>query len=122
MIRVVFSVMCVVLTLGCATTGQPDPVGGMSANALNGEWLLAMPAGFERLVRIEVLDQAHVALATGGNLTGKYELRGRRLVIVDPPDSRKEGTAWTIVQPDKLVLSRSPTGMGSDYTGATLTR
>lgn len=110
-----------IFTLVCALTGcaATSPV---VTNDLTGDWMLSLPAGYTYRVSLHVAGKDKVSIAKGGNLSGTFRVRGHTLTIIDPQDKRKADSTWTIVTPDKLVLTRSPHGMGSDYTGATLTR
>lgn len=76
--------LIVASVVGCASTEATRDDSQLTVEQLGGEWLLTMPAGFERPVNIEPLPPSHVVIASGGNLAGKYELNRHRMVVVDP--------------------------------------
>lgn len=110
----IFTIVCALT--GCAAT---SPV---ATDDLTDDWMLTLPAGYTYRVSVLAVSKDKIKIVTGGNLSGTFRLRGHTLTIIDPSDKRKANTTWTLATRDKLVLTRSPQGMGSDYTGAILTR
>ena len=110
---------------GCATA--PDVTrsdGEVTAEALEGEWLRTMPGGHELDIAIHAVADDQVIIATGRNLGGRYRIQGDRLVIVEPSDKRMASLTWHIKNLNEIILIDAPSAasVGSDYTGATLTR
>lgn len=98
----------------------------IDATQLAGRWLLTMPSGFLWDATLEPAGEAGlVRLQTPAtNLRGLYELRGRKLVLVQPDNPRMAGIVWELRGPNGLVLTEHPerAHVGSNYTGATLQR
>lgn len=96
------------------------------ARMLEGRWLLTMPAGFEYDAVLEpAVEYGLLRLKCGAtNHTGLYEVRGNRLVVVQPENLYLRGLAWEVKNKNSLVLVEQPNTaqVGSDYRGATLGR
>jgi hypothetical protein len=107
-----------------AAEAPPFPPAVAGEVDLSGSWTLLLPAGFRseaRLLRVWTRDYE---LVSSGVLRGTYELREGDLVVTEPSDPRFAGLVWRVTGPDRIVLIEAPEGrvMGSDYTGALLTR
>ena len=91
---------------------------------LEGEWEITLPAGFIRRLSILHLDGARYRISRSGNSSGIYELRGDKLVVVEPDDKRLTEFVWHVEDPNRMVLIESPavSKVGSDYRGAILKR
>ena len=89
---------------------------------LTGKWQLTLPAGFISTAAVSRVSVNQYRLQKTGNLSGTYELRGNELIVVMPSDARLTESTWKFKSADSLVLVKSPSGAGSDYTGATLKR
>jgi hypothetical protein len=95
--------------------------------ALQGEWQLTLPAGFEFTMTVEPHSEPHHYLLRGdkaSNLQGLYKLEGERLEMVTPKVPRIDGLVWEFSASGGLVLVEQPEGSrpGADYRGATLKR
>jgi len=92
---------------------------------LAGHWLLTMPRGFEYDAILEPGVEAGLYRLRCGavNLQGVYELRGRRLTMIQPVNSRLAGLVWEIKNKNVLLLIEhpEPSRVGSDYRNASLT-
>ena len=92
---------------------------------LSGPWRLNLPAGFEHDVELLADGQGRYRLSPGGlMMSGLYEARGDRLVLVEPRAAWNDGFEW---QHDgagglRLVSQPDPRHVGPDYRGATLKR
>ena len=120
--RMYGAVFVSMLVVGCASQRQPNNPADISAADLEGKWLLALPAGYEHVATLTATNDQHLIITTATNLSGHFRINDSTLQIIDPADERKSTTRWTIVSVDKLVLTRSPYNMGSDYAGAVLSR
>jgi hypothetical protein len=85
-----------------------------------------MPAGFEyeaTLVRVGE-DGRYRLRCRATNLSGVYELRGRRLKAVSPDNERMTGLVWEVKNRNVLLLTVHPetAAVGADYRNATLSR
>lgn len=94
-----------------------------TAPDLAGTWNLQLPGGHRGAITINAIDNNNLSLNAGGTLSGNYVVQGPHLLILTP-DKRLYMTAWQIMGKDNLLLVRAPAAadVGSDYTGATLTR
>ena len=123
-LRQLLFVLLTALTIaGCGvTTGRLLEL--PPAQRFEGEWLLTMPSGHEQKARFEMIGREQLILTTGGNLSGKYQLKGNQLVIVDPADKRFSNLAWQVKSHERLILTNAPSAsrVGSNYVGALLTR
>jgi hypothetical protein len=84
-----------------------------------------LPAGFTHTVTLTPVGGNRFRLEPKRlNSSGIYELRGDRLVIVEPNDRRLLGFAWEVRGDGRLVLVDQPpvSKTGSNYLGARLTR
>ncbi len=81
-----------------------------------------MPRHRQRQATITATDATHVTIDAGDNLSGKYVVQGKYLLILTH-DQRLRPLAWKINTPDSLTVVRSPElGDDADYTGVTLIR
>ncbi len=86
---------------------------------------MTLPAGYEHeITLVEDYPGRYRLLPRKLNSSGYYEVRGDRLVIVEPDDARLTGFEWKIMNDNTLILiEQPPLGQtGSDYLSATLTR
>jgi beta-lactamase regulating signal transducer with metallopeptidase domain len=124
---------------GSATTAVRSPVesrshwtrtGGASEQwheatpDLSGTWQLRLPSGYQHTVTFERLDELHYRLTPSHfALAGIYELRGERLVIVEPDDRRLTEFEWLVESPQQLrLLEPAVAENGGRYRGAVLLR
>lgn len=91
-----------------------------------GAWLLTMPRGFEYDATLFAGPEAGLFRLKCGalNLGGLYELKGKRLTMVQPQVERMNGLVWEVKNQNTLVLVQHPekSQFGADYSGATLGR
>jgi hypothetical protein len=89
----------------------------------SGSWRMLLPAGFEHETKMETLAGNRYRLRSpGSRFNGVYELRDRRLVIVEPEATRREGYVWEIRSPYLLTLIEHAPDLQHDYRGAVLFR
>lgn len=110
---------CLVMC-GCASL-RPN---AYSPKDLAGKWRLTLPAGATMDTNIVLRHDGNIGLRRAGNLSGIYELHNRHLIVVKPAIERLTEYVWQVKSPDLLVLVTAPpvSKIGSDYSGATLTR
>jgi len=106
---------------------SPGEKAGPAENTsdLSGDWLLALPAGFEHRVVLTDLGGGRYRLAPRSlNMSGVYERRGRELELVEPTVSRLTEFRWRAEGSDvlRLVAEPPPGKTGARYAGATLRR
>lgn len=91
--------------------------------ALEGSWRMYLPAGFEHAIVLKPLGDNRYRLEPGSlNSSGVYEVRGDRLVLVEPREPHLKGFEWSIRSPYFLTLTGQASNTGSDYLGAVLFR
>lgn len=98
---------------------------GPTTASLAGSWRVRMPRGHESDVTIRRMSDDEVHLQFPGNMTGTYRLENGRLVVTEPEDKNHMGWEWTIEGDGRsmVLTGTAPVEqVGSDYTGATLTR
>jgi len=83
-----------------------------------------MPAGFKYKARIEYMGNLRYRMAVEVNLGGVYEIAGDELTMLNPGNDAKRHYVWKIEDKDNLLLTEAPPveKVGSDYTGAVLSR
>ena len=89
---------------------------------LTGKWQVRLPAGFISTAVVSRVSGTQYRLQNIGNLSGTYELRGNEMIVVIPSDAKLTESTWKFKSVDSLVLVKSPSRAGSDYTGATIKR
>jgi hypothetical protein len=92
-------------------------------HGLGKEWLMQLPAGFVHEVSVTPLGGDRYRLEPRQlNSSGVYEVRGGRLVIVEPNDRRLLGFAWEIHPDGHLTLVDQPPTekTGVNYLGAVM--
>jgi hypothetical protein len=111
-------------SVGASQPGPAQPNSQRDGVGLEGEWEATLPAGFTRRWSILHLDDTRYRVLKAGTLSGVYELRGDRLVMVEPDEKRLTEFVWQIKDSNSLVLIESPpvSKVGSDYRGAMLRR
>lgn len=89
--------------------------------ALEGKWEMTLPRGFKSTTNITRDPDGFYVLGTGGVLSGVYELRDDRLVVVKPSDERMIDLVWARVG-NQLQLVSEPKGTptGASYIGAVM--
>ena len=92
------------------------------AESIAGTYEIQFPAGAVREISILKLGDGNYRLQGGGVLNGIYQVKGDKLLVVQPDDPRMLGLAWR-KQTATWKLFREPVGTptGSSYVGATLT-
>ncbi len=85
-------------------------------------WMLAMPAGVKYEVSLRAEAGQRFVLEKAGRFSGVYELRGSRLVMVEPSDRVETGFEWEARGPDEFTLAVQRPELETDYVGATMTR
>lgn len=99
-------------------TSRARPAGDYS-----GPWRMLLPAGFEHAVKFTEIEGGLYRLdGEGLRFNGIYEVRDRRLVIVEPMEPRFEGFEWEIRSPYLLTLVGQSERLEQDYRGAVLFR
>jgi hypothetical protein len=91
---------------------------------LTGSWSLVMPAGFKYSARIEYMGNLRYRIAVEVNSGGVYEISGDELTMLNPGNDATRRYVWKIEDKDNLLLIKAPPveKVGSDYTGAVLSR
>jgi beta-lactamase regulating signal transducer with metallopeptidase domain len=92
---------------------------------LTGNWMMHLPAGFDRQVKLERIDQGHYRfLPRGLSMSGVYVLNGDRLTMEKPNDRRLTEFQWEIRESNRLVLVAQPSRskIGANYLGATMAK
>ncbi len=108
-----------------AAASQPDsaqPNSRRDAAGLEGDWDVALPAGFKHGLSILHLDAARDRMSEAGVFSGVYELRGDKLAVVEPDDKRLTEFVWQMEDSNRLLLIESSHKTGQDYRGAVLVR
>jgi len=106
-------------TVKALPEGEPPSAG------LAGQWLMTLPAGYQYETELVDMGENRYRLKGGGSVfRGLYEVRGDRLVIIQPDDERLTEFQWQIQGDDVLVLVEQPPAgkTGSNDIGAKLTR
>jgi hypothetical protein len=104
---------------GAAEAGRP---GVRSVQDLSGPWRMLLPAGFEHAVKLVALEDGRYRLdGEALNSNGVYEVRDKRLVIVEAKEPRYLGFEWEIRSPYLLTLV-GQSELEQDYRGAVLFR
>ena len=88
---------------------------------LAGRWLLTLPAGYQYRITIEALGENRYRFPSL-SFAGVYELKGQKLVMVEPVDKRMIVFDWTINNVNNLTLTDETGASGARYAGATLGR
>lgn len=95
----------------------------LASPALEGEWRMFLPAGFEQPVKLVAAGSGSFRLEPGNLiLSGRYEFRDGRLMSADAHDAPRGFFSWQIRSPHLLTLTQQRADVGSDYTGAILFR
>jgi hypothetical protein len=117
--------------VGCSRSGssgpiaEADPVAAQAAAKLPGRWALTFANGVTHSSEVvfQAAGRGRFRLNTSLRLKGVYELRGNRLVLVEPDAKGNEGFAWEIRSAEDLALVAQPADyVGIDLRGATLKR
>jgi|LGOV01.1.fsa_nt_gb hypothetical protein len=108
------------LFISCGDNNGPKPPG----TDLRGSWTLTLPAGFKKKTKIEYAGKMRYRIITGGNTGGIYEMSGSKLKKMNPKNDRDKHYIWEIEDKDNLLLVEAPSvgAVGSDYTGAIISR
>jgi len=112
------------LMVALALTGCSTSKSAKTAD-LTGAWRLALPNGFQHIVRITSEGGQRYRIWKGGTIiNGSYERRGNRLVMVTPADSHLTEFVWKIDDANHLTLIKEPpvAKTGQRYRSATLKR
>lgn len=99
--------------------GRPE-----TDDQLAGSWWMTLPRGFRHAITLVPVSEGRYRLLPGVlNSSGVYELRGNRLVIIEPSDRRLLGFEWELREGVFRLVAQPPVGKtGSNYLGATLAR
>lgn len=105
-------------------TPQPEPAPAKRPSPdFSGSWRLLLPAGFEHQVTITSLDDNRYRLEPRSlNMSGVYEVRGDRLVLVKPREERLKGFEWSVRSPFLMTLVGEASNTGATYRDAVLFR
>jgi hypothetical protein len=94
-----------------------------AASDYSGAWRMLLPAGFDLAAKLEAMAENRYRFTSGGSrFNGVYELRGNRLVMVEPKESRLEGFAFEVRSRYLLTLVEQSAKLEHDYRGAVLFR
>ncbi len=99
--------------------------GNAGQDVLAGHWVMYLPAGFQHRITLTPVGPNRYRLAPDRlNSSGVYELRGERLVLVQPTRCHIPGFEWEVRGGDRLVMVAQPPvdKIGSNYSGAYLSR
>lgn len=88
---------------------------------LSGRWLLTLPAGYQYRITLESVGENRYRFPSLA-FAGIYELKGQKLVIVEPVDKRMTVFDWTLNNLNSLTLTDETGASGARYVGATLGR
>jgi hypothetical protein len=88
---------------------------------LAGRWLLTLPAGYQYRITLEAVGENRYRFPSLA-FAGVYELKGQKLVMVEPVDKRMTIFDWTINNVNNLTLTDETGASGARYVGATLGR
>ncbi|QDT37123.1 hypothetical protein [Stratiformator vulcanicus] len=99
----------------------PDP---REANlrGFHGMWLMTLAADYERPVFVYQVTPNVVSFRTGGVIGGLYHIQGDRWVMLIPTDKRMSKHEWKVLNANVVLMTKSSTDAGPDYSGATLSR
>ncbi len=101
---------------------EPARSGVRTVADLSGPWRMLLPAGFEHAIKLVALEDGRYRLdGEGLNSCGTYEVRDKRLVIVEATEPRYLGFEWEIRSPYLLTLV-GQSELEQDYRGAVLFR
>lgn len=100
-----------------------NPGANQARSGLAGNWRLLLPAGYDRPVTLKETGQNRYRLEPGNlNCSGVYELRDKRLVLIEPREPRLSGFEWQVRSPYMASLVGQASNTGADYSGAVLFR
>jgi hypothetical protein len=88
---------------------------------LAGRWLLTLPAGYQYRITLEAAGENRYRFPSLA-FAGVYELKGQKLVMLEPVDKRMTVFDWTINNVNSLTLTDETGASGARYAGATLGR
>ncbi len=88
---------------------------------LAGRWLLTLPAGYQYRITLEAVGENRYRFPSLA-FAGVYELKGQKLVMLEPVDKRMTVFDWTINNVNNLTLTDETGASGARYAGATLGR
>jgi hypothetical protein len=101
---------------------EPAPVRRQSHD-FSGTWRVLLPAGFEHQVTLTSAGENRFRVEPRSlNMSGVYEVRGDRLVLVEPQEERLRGFEWSIRSPFLMTLTSEATNTGATYRDAVLFR
>jgi len=93
---------------------------------LAGQWMMTLPAGFQRKITITKASEDTYDLRGEGqlNLAGIYEVRPNTasFVMLESNESDQPKFHWRLLNVNTLLLESETHPYGANYTGATLTR